>query len=187
MVICAGLDLAAREHKPSGVSIIRAENLSSIKPVFIATTRKNHEILRVLVDHGVSAVAVDAPLSLPQGSSNYREVDRKMIKLGYRVFPPGWKYMKELTLRAIELSRLLAEKGVKTVETHPLSALKSSRCSSIVGLLESVGIVNLDIHRMSSHELDALIASIVCAYFYFERAVLITAPDGNVVLLPPLC
>lgn len=187
MVTCAGIDLAARAHRPSGVSIIRAENASSMRLVYIATAYENSEILETLVKHGVDTVAVDSPLSLPQGISMYREVDLKMIRLGYRVFPPGWKYMRELTLRAIELSRQLSEKGIKVVETHPLSALKSSRCSSIEELLQRTGLWSTIILQRTPHELDALVASIVCAYYCFGRGVLIEAVDGNIVLLPQLC
>jgi predicted nuclease with RNAse H fold len=48
-----------------------------------------------------------------------------MIKKGYRVLPPKFPAMKELTLRATRLNNLIEENTYKTIEVHPTSNRKA--------------------------------------------------------------
>ncbi|MEM0199010.1 MAG: hypothetical protein QXX72_01850, partial [Desulfurococcaceae archaeon] len=65
------------------------------------------------------------------------------------------------------------------------SALKSSRCQSLSALTRRI---NLDVERCSSkHEADAVVAAIVCVFHFFKMSLTISAADGLIVLLPPLC
>ncbi|MEM2014156.1 MAG: DUF429 domain-containing protein [Desulfurococcaceae archaeon] len=185
MVICAGLDLAAKPHRPSGLAIIEARSPLELRVLNVSTVYTNHEIVEALRSSNVDMVAIDSPLSMPSSVRGYRDVDIEMIRHGFRVLPPRWRSMTNLTLRAMELTEVMRNLGVKVVETHPLSALKSSRCRSLSALTRRI---NLDVERCSSkHEADAVVAAIVCVFHFFKMSLTISAADGLIVLLPPLC
>ena len=186
MVICAGIDLAASEHRPTGIAIVNAPALPKLVFLLIKEVYKDSEIIWLVKSHGVESVAIDSPLSLPSSGQGYRKVDLEMIKSGFRVLPPGWNSMKKLTLRAIGIRKALQDMNINVVETHPLSALKSSGCRSLEELLEATG-ARLQSSTLSKHEKDAVIAAVVCVYCAFKLCKSICAEDGSIALLPTLC
>lgn len=187
MVICAGVDLAARAHRPTGIAIVEAGSPRFIHLISVTTAYEDVEIVELLKKSSTVLAAVDSPLSLPASGRKYREVDLEMIRQGYRVLPPSWRYMRELTMRAMKLIDTLKLSGIEVVETHPLSALKSSRCLTPSRLFEKVFTKPIDTLGMSKHEVDAVIASIVCVYHHYGESHLVRALDGLIALLPPLC
>lgn len=187
MVICAGLDLAAREHRPTGIAIVEAWGPGFIHLANVTIAYRDLDIVEILKKTRTDTIAIDSPLSLPTNNRKYREVDLEMIKRGFRVLPPSWRYMRELTLRAMKLASTLKTIGIEVIETHPLSALKSSNCSTPERLFQTVFSKPIDILGISKHEVDAIIASIVCVYHYHGASLPVRAPDGLIALLPPLC
>lgn len=184
MVICAGIDLAAREHRPTGVAVVYASSPFNIEVIYSGILYKDPEIIDVLERHRVEVVAIDSPLALPGNGRGYRDVDIEMVKRGFHVLPPAWSYMKELTCRAIALTQQLLSKGFRIIETHPKSALKSSGCSSFSDLLTRVG---AKARIRSRHEQDAIVAALVCVFHSYGLGLVVKAGDGEIVLLPRLC
>ncbi|BCU66743.1 hypothetical protein HS7_01800 [Sulfolobales archaeon HS-7] len=102
--IFCGIDLAVK--RPSDVAVISEGELSIYR---ILSMKDIYTICKPAVLTGV-----DSPLSYFDG---YREVDRAMIRNGFRVFPPN--FLRELVAKALEI------KGtIPVIETHPTSSMK---------------------------------------------------------------
>ncbi|MEM4671496.1 MAG: hypothetical protein QXJ84_03900, partial [Desulfurococcaceae archaeon] len=61
VTFCSGVDLAAKESKPSGVSVISVNEDGHMELVFVGRVRRDEEIIKLLVDYQVKAVALDSP------------------------------------------------------------------------------------------------------------------------------
>ncbi|NPA98365.1 MAG: DUF429 domain-containing protein [Crenarchaeota archaeon] len=178
MVIVAGLDLRARSDKPTGIAFLEDNKL-----VFVSKTYTDEEIIMLINRYNPLVIAIDAPLSHAKG---FREVDKKMIRQGYRVLPPGWKSMKKLVSRALRIKNLLDSKGIHVIETHPRSSLKSSGCS-IEKLLARIGIDKERIRRLSRDEIDAVIAALTAYHYARGEYISVKDVDGEIILLPRIC
>jgi predicted nuclease with RNAse H fold len=176
MVAVAGVDLSGSERRPSGIAILHDGGL------YVHRLYSDEEILRKLLEFNVKIVAVDSPLAL---SSSFRDVDRSMIKLGLRVLPPGWRGMRLLVERGIKLASSLSSLGILVLETHPRSALKTSKCGSLSELASKMGFSQPG--RLSRDEEDALIAAFVSLKFLQGEVIEVEGADGRIFLLPPVC
>jgi predicted nuclease with RNAse H fold len=142
----------------------------------------NKEILEKITQVKPKIVAIDAPLKLPK-KGLLRKADKELIKRGYRVFPPGLKAMKKLTLRAIKLNKLIAEKGIKTIEVHPTSTRRALNMPikdwrKIQTVLESIGLKgSLQTCILTPHEIDAVTAALT-AHLY-EQGLTEALGDGE--------
>ena len=172
-----GLDLTASPNRASAVTVIASSAITT------GLYRTDDEILGAL--KGASIVAIDSPLSQPRHGW-HRDVDRVLLRMGYKVLPAAWPSMKALYRRALVISSRLSEAGAKVIETHPLSALKSSRCSSYADLAEALGIAIHEKPRVKD-EVDSLIAAIVAMAYDEGLVVSVRASDGEVYLLKPVC
>jgi predicted nuclease with RNAse H fold len=164
--VIIGIDLAGKERNPTGFAIWRNR---TVETRLIYTDK---EILEKVFSANPKIVAIDAPLNLPK-SGIFRKADKELIKKGYRVFPPGLPAMKKLTLRAIELNRLITERGIQTIEVHPTSTRKAlgmptKDWEKIQNILKSVGLAgSLSEHRLTPHEIDAITAALT-GYLHME-------------------
>lgn len=178
MVIFAGLDPAGTEKRPTGLAIIK-NNIF----IFIGKLYRDNEIIDKILFYKPVVLAIDSPLSYSKG---YREVDLLMKKLGYKVLPPGWRSMQILIHRSLRIKSILEKRGVKVIETHPLSALKSSGCKTLDELLAKLNI-KLETKNLSKDEKDAAIASLVAKFYYNNKSYMVKAKDGIIHLLPKIC
>ncbi len=177
----AGLDLAGSPRNPSGLAILSLQR----EVIVLKLLYSDKEILDALAEHRPLVIAVDAPLSVP--GEGLRRVDRKMISLGYRVLPPGWRSMRMLSERAVKLKDLIERNlNAVVIETHPLSALKSSSCSSIDELIRELELT-CNVESASVHEVDALISSLVALRYLSGMSLVISEVDGVVHLLGKVC
>ena len=186
MVICAGLDLSVKENKPSGFSIVKSNKRSHVELIVLDKVYSDAEIIDYIEKYNVDIIAIDSPLSIPLNKS-YRDVDLKMIKMGFRVLPPTWTYMKQLTMRAIRIVEELKKHSpyIEVIETHPSSCLKSSKCGSFIEFTEKLGITLPS--YLDKDEKDAFIASIVGVYYSYGECLIVKASDGFIALLPKIC
>lgn len=171
-VTFVGIDLAALPKNPTGVAAYDGRFECS-------TLYGDVEIIDYVLGRRPEAVAIDAPLSLPFGRCCFndsccgprkiRTCDRILISMGYRVFPPGYSFMKELTMRGIGLRRRLEPEGIKVIEVHPRTTKR------ILGLGHFVEANN-------EHEDDACAAALT-AYLYSEgKCREIAGSDGATVI-----
>jgi predicted nuclease with RNAse H fold len=164
--VIIGIDLAGKEENPTGLAILKDK---SVRTCLIYT---NREIFESIIREKPRIVAIDAPLKLPK-IGIFRKADKELIKKGYRVFPPGLPAMKTLTLRAIELNRLITERGIQTIEVHPTSTRKALNMPAkdwkeIQSILKCIGLKgSLSERALAPHELDAVTAAIT-GYLYMR-------------------
>ena len=165
--VIIGIDLAGKPENPTGWAAW--EN----KKVKASLLYMDNQMLEAITQSKPEVIAVDAPFSLPK-SGILRKADREMIKNGYRVFPPRLPAMKTLTMRAMKLNRLIAEKGFKTIEVHPTSTCKALNIplkdwEKIQTALTQIGLEgDLKVRTLTPHEVDAVIAALT-AYLYMRN------------------
>ena len=165
--VIIGIDLAGKPENPTGWATW--EN----KTVKTTLLYMDNQILEAITQNKPEIIAVDAPFSLPK-SGILRKADREMVKHGYRVFPPRLPAMKILTMRAIKLNRLIAEKGFKTIEVHPTSTCKALSIppkdwGKAQTALTQIGLEgDLKVRTLTPHEIDAVIA-VLTAYLYMRN------------------
>ena len=107
-----GIDLAAKTENQTGMACILH------RKVFLKTIYSNEDIINEIINCRPSVVAIDAPLSLPQGrcclekdcscssGGHFRKSDLEMRKFG-GVLPLTFPGMKTLTFRGIEIKKLI--------------------------------------------------------------------------------
>jgi predicted nuclease with RNAse H fold len=167
-----GIDLAALPKNPTGIAVYDGRFECS-------TVRGDGEIVDFVLGCRPGAVAIDAPLSLPYGRCCFddaccgprkiRTCDRMLISMGYRVFPPGFSFMKELTMRGIGLRRALEPKGMKVIEVHPRTTKR------ILGL-------GRFIEANNEHEDDACAAALAAYLYCHGKCMELTGADGTIVI-----
>jgi len=163
-----GIDLAAAIRNPTGWAIL--EN----KKVQTQILYTDNEILENTLHNQPALIAIDAPLSLPKNGEFFRKSDKEMVRKGYRVLPPNFPAMKKLTLRAINLNKLIGEKTYKTIEVHPTSTRKALQMplkdwKSIQEILKTLGLKGkIETHPLTTHEIDAVTAALT-AVLHLQR------------------
>jgi len=178
-----GIDLAANPHRCSGFVAIDAKELAVVEASCLT---EDDEIIESVKSYQRPVVAIDAPLGFGNGSM--RKVDRKMISLGYRVFPPGFSHMRSLTLRALSLVKKLKELGVVVIETHPKSVLKSTCCKTVDELAGRLNIRSFELASKNvRHVMDALIAAIASLCYDLGCSYVVEEVDGTIWLVKKLC
>ena len=180
-VFC-GIDLSASPRRPSGLALIEGGAAESLLVY-------DDELKELLAERSPSIIAIDAPLSLPSHGA-MREVDRALVRMGFRVLPPAWRGMLALTNKAVSLAAYLAAvvPGALIVETHPTSALKSSGCASVQDLLAALGVsLRRPPAGLTKDEADALVAAAVAKAVALGLDLRVSASDGTVHLLKPIC
>jgi len=165
--VIIGIDLAGKPENPTGWASWE------YKKVETRLLHMDNQILEALTQNKPEIIAVDAPFSLPK-SGILRKADREMIKKGYHVFPPMLPAMRTLTMRAMKLNRLIAEKGFKTIEVHPTSTCKALSIppkdwGKIQTVLMQIGLEgDFKVRALTPHEIDAVIAALT-AYLYMRN------------------
>lgn len=164
--VITGIDLAGKPENPTGWAVWKNKRVET------SLIYTNNEILEGITRNKPAIIAIDAPFSLPK-KGILRKADKEMIRRGYRVFPPKLPAMRTLTVRAIELNKLIAEKGYKTIEVHPTSTRKALNMPSkdwrkIQTILKSIGLEGDQVRTLTPHELDAITAALT-AYLRLQN------------------
>ncbi len=140
--VFAGIDLAALPKNQTGACLFNDSRFAC------RTLHDDDEIIAFIEENHPHVVAIDAPLTLPRGrccfddsccgTRKIRECDRMLISRGYRVFPPGFSFMKQLTLRGKSLKEKL--RGYELIEVHPRTSMRilGARTSRLPGLSTNV-------------------------------------------------
>ena len=179
----AGLDLSAKENRCSGYSVIDVVSKTILD---VECLYNDSEILNNVLKDKIKVLAIDSPL---MAKPSMRMVDRKALSLGFKVFPPSFKYMRDLTLRAWKLYRILSGQGIEVIETHPRSAIINSGLRDLEDLVARVGLkisnsIDLDQIYGKKDLIDAIVSSIVAYCFYLKLCIdVIEDVDGKIYLI----
>jgi len=179
-----GLDLAGLCKNPSGIAVLTE------KTVQASLVYTNSEILEVIDKCKPVLVAIDAPLSGPK-SGYSRTADRQMLHCGYRVFPPNFMHMRQLTLRAVQLNRQITEKEYRTIEVHPTSSRKALQILppkdwiNIQQAFRQMGLKgDLETRTLVSHELDAVTAALTARLYLENQTEQIGEQQEGYIIVP---
>ncbi|AEA47575.1 DUF429 domain-containing protein [Archaeoglobus veneficus] len=137
------------------------------------------------------AVGIDAPLSLPE-SGSLRECERKLLKLGIRLFPSGADFFRSVVNRGMEIAEEFRKIGAEVFEVYPYAtrrrlgiapdvkkSTKGGRERIIAELARFVeGIDNLSNHN----EVDAVISALTVSLYYEGKARLLDGRDGAILV-----
>jgi predicted nuclease with RNAse H fold len=163
-----GIDLAGSENRKTGVCLLDEKLRAKTFSLF-----SDREILDLIFKEKPDLIAIDAPLSLPEGRKSlkkrskihFRKCDRELWKLKIKFFPITLGPMRKLTERGIKLRKIL-EKKFKVIEVYPGATqdiLKIPRKQKGLEKLKR-GLLDLGIKisnkEPNGDELDA----ITCAY-----------------------
>ncbi|MGB9838512.1 DUF429 domain-containing protein [Methanothermobacter sp.] len=176
----AGVDLAASDENETGVAIIDGGKVK------VFSVFSFDEIIHAV--KSADTVAVDAPLSLPEGRcclrndcscsrhSHFRRADLEIRRYG-SVLPLTWRGMRELTMRGIRIREALESYGVEVIETHPRTA---ERIMKNVELQMEL----CDTPTMSIHQRDALTAALVALLYSEGNFTELGDPSEGTIILP---
>lgn len=154
-----GLDLAGSPRRKTGYAYLRNGEL------WVGVLHTDEEIIKLASNFKL--VAVDAPLSLPEGRESlekpgphFRECDLKLRKRGIKFFPVTLGAMRSLTQRGMSLKEELLKMGVEVIETYPgglydLFGVSRKDKGQIYHFFRSLGFELKD-RRYSKDELDAV-------------------------------
>ena len=186
-----GLDLAGVESKPTGLCIFKGWTAETL------LVYSNEEIVRETEGSYPRVVAIDAPLSLPEGRKSVeqrsgihlRECDEELLKRGIRFFPVTLGPMRKLTSRGIDLRGVFESKRLNVVEVYPGGAQdvlgiprKQQGLRKLKAGLEEQRVKGLS-DEMSDHELDAVTCALVGKLF-LEGKTVIYGSHGQTIVMP---
>jgi hypothetical protein len=157
---------------------------------------KNEELLDRIEKSGNEVVAIDAPLSLPEGRDSIeqktrvhlRECDKELLRRGIKFFPVTLGPMRKLTERGINLRRTLENNGFRVIEVYPGGAQdilgiprKQQGLQKLRAGLEKLGVKGLN-DQMSDHELDAATCALVGKLFLEGKSVTYGTPEQAIIM-----
>lgn len=180
-----GIDLAGKEENPTGLCVLQNKQL------FLKTLHKNLEILEMIEKIKPSLIAIDAPLSMPKGrccleqdcscaiGGHFRQAEREIRSYG-RLLPLTFGGMKMLTLRGIELSKVL-KKDYEVIETHPRTSQKILKIADLKQFLNKYFYLP---SNANEHELDAALAALTGFLYIKECYLEIGDPEEGTIIIP---
>jgi len=166
--IIAGVDLAATPLNPTGWATLKGRVVSACH-LF-----SDKQIVSKIMECKPTLIAVDAPLSLPKNEKFTRKADREMQKRGYPVFPPRFRTMERLTVRAIKLTQRVRSERFGVIEVHPASTRKALRMptkerTKIQQIFVDMGFEgDIKTRTLTSHEIDAVTAALT-GYLHLKQ------------------
>lgn len=172
-----GIDLAAKTENQTGIAFI------CNRRIFLKTLYSNEDIINEVVRCKPSVVAIDAPLSLPEGrcclekdcscsvGGHFRRSDREMRKFG-GVLPLTFPGMKTLTFRGIEIKELINNLGENSDNLAGYSNnSKNNRCeinkNDYIDLIETHPRTSQRVFGFSNAVEEFF--SLVCEFFQFNK------------------
>ncbi len=190
-----GIDLSGSPNRETGICALQGFNAS------IYSLKKDSEIISSTLNFQPEIVAIDAPLSLPEGRcctwekcscsihGIMRESDRELIRMGIRAYPTLIESMRSLTRRGINLSVVLRSMNFDVIETYPHGAkvmlnLPHER-EKILRIFSYMGF-EFNSKKISEHGIDAFISAIV-GYFYLSgNYIQVGSKEEGITILPKI-
>jgi len=171
-----GIDLAGSSKRETGICFLHGYNAE------INSLKSDAEIISSIIDFKPDLIAIDAPLSLPEGRcctwekcscsvhGIMRESDRELIRMGIRAYPTLIESMIPLTRRGINLSVLLRSMNFDVIETYPhgikIMLGLPREMEKILEIFSNSGF-NFIYKKLSKHGIDSFLSAIA-GYFYLS-------------------
>jgi len=189
-MLVVGLDLAGVETRPSGFCILHEMKAET------GLLYSDQEIIDKIKQVKPNIIAIDAPLSLPDGRKSIeertnvhlRECDRELLRRRIKFFPITLGPMRKLTERGIELRKTLERMGFKVIEVYPGGAQdvlniprKQRGLDKLIKGLKKLKIIGLK-DKMNDHELDAVTCAYVGKLFLEGKTLTFGSSDKSIII-----
>ena len=203
-----GIDLTSAETKPSAcLGLDRERHL-----IYSGFLHQDWDILRVVSRHGFEVVAIDAPLSLPQGlccleegcscqpqaGVKGRSCEQALAKQGIGLFRTTKKsIIKAMVYRGIRLKTELQSMGYEVIEVYPYATKVRLWGKPIPPKQKPIGLAFLKQHisyllpniatyvSSFNHDVcDAAIAAYTAYLHYQGKTELCGEPEEGAICLP---
>ena len=195
-----GIDLRSGPRYPTGIAAMTADRRCQM----LTVARTDDAILDAIEACRPRAIAIDAPLALPEGrdcadptcacasAGIMRDVDRIAAREGYRPYPTLLPSMVNLTLRGIRLRETLERRGYEVLEVYPGMTQdvlgvprKGAGLDDLRRGLKRHGVLGIPRGRRVTHdELDAVTCALT-AQLYLEGRTEVMGPGVPVPLVLP--
>jgi predicted nuclease with RNAse H fold len=187
--IVVGVDLAGSPRRPTGICVLRSLKAQT----HIAFS--DEEILQRVYQSRPDLVAIDAPLSLPNGrktihdrsGEHFRECDRELQRRGIRFFPITLGPMRLLTERGLALKEKIETMGYRVVECYPGAAQdvwgiprQHRDLRGLLAGLKKLGVKGLT-EETTSDELDAVTGALAGRWFQLGRGEMLGGKEGIII------
>ncbi|AIY89696.1 DUF429 domain-containing protein [Geoglobus acetivorans] len=146
---------------------------------------------RKLLDIDVSAVGIDAPLSFPE-KGGFRECERKLLKMGIRLFPSGAGFLRRVGEKGMEIAEEFRRKGVEVYEVYPYAtrtildiapeANKRSKDGLDVIKKRLHNFLIFDTEIADHNQVDALISALAVKLYLDGRGRIVDGIDGAILI-----
>ena len=196
MPTVVGIDLRAKDHRPTGWALCKAAHTSTV------ILHGDDEILEATLRAKPDLVSIDAPLFLPRGRQSVsddspcraaggivRDAERILWSRRIPVYPALIRQMQGLTRRGIELTAKLREQGIPVIESYPGAAQdilgiprKKTDEALLYKGLSSFGF-NLA-NQLTHDELDAITSAMVGYFYLADEYEGIGADDEGYMIIP---
>lgn len=113
-MIILGIDLAAKEYRPTGYYYKNSEEKYGI-------LYKDSEILNLIKNLGPNIIIFDSPISYEYP---YRIEEKYLYEHNFHPLPLSMKYMKELTYRAMNIINKIKNLNIEIYESFPRAVEK---------------------------------------------------------------
>jgi predicted nuclease with RNAse H fold len=188
-----GIDLAGSPKRSTGICTLEKNTLT-----LCTIVHTDQEIVNYIEKDNPTLIAVDAPLNLPPGrrsiedknGKHFRPCDSELLRGGIPFFPITLGPMRLLTVRGIQLKRILSKRGYKVVEVYPGAAQdiwkigrKQDGLAKLRNGLQKLGVKGLD-KSMSGDELDAITAALVGQLFLRGKAEVLGNFRRGAIIIP---
>ena len=203
-----GIDLTSAEAKPSAcLGLDRERHL-----IYCGFLHQGSDILKVVTRHGFKVVAIDAPLSLPQGLCCLEEscscqpqagvkgrgCERELARLGIPCyFTTRKSIIKAMVYRGIRLKTELQSMGYEVIEVYPYASKVRLWGKPIPPKQKPIGLAFLKQHISYllpniatyvsgfNHDMcDAAIAAYTAYLHYQGKTELRGEPEEGAICLP---
>lgn len=184
-----GIDLAGSEKRNSGYCILGEDGAR------FGILRSDEEVISLVGKEKPAIVAMDAPLSLPEGrrrieeknEKHFRECDVMLRDMGIKFFPITIGPMRMLTKRGIELKKKIRKgnKKIKIIEVFPgatydVYGVGRKNKEEIAGWAKKFGV---DVRNAKTQdELDAVACAITGKLYSQGKAILLDGKDGAIAI-----
>jgi uncharacterized protein YprB with RNaseH-like and TPR domain/predicted nuclease with RNAse H fold len=194
-----GIDLSGKEERNTGICLLKAEK------AITKILHTNQEIMNAIIAEQPDLVAIDAPLSLPEGRTSIydddpckekagimRYCEKVLKKRGVNVYPALIKSMQSLTKRGMELTKDIRRTGIPVIECFPGAAqdiIRIPRKKTDLACLKE-GLILFGIRgefesmSVTHDELDAVTAAVVGQFYIAGMYEAIGKETENYLIVP---
>jgi uncharacterized protein YprB with RNaseH-like and TPR domain/predicted nuclease with RNAse H fold/dephospho-CoA kinase len=194
-----GIDLSGSEKRASGWCFLEGNQVNTQQ------FKTNKELLQATLEVQPHLIAIDSPLSLPQGRLSVsdddpgrqtygitRSCERLLKKRGINVYPCLIKSMQGLTERGIYLATYFRSAGIPVIEVYPGAAqdiMRIPRKQAGIDFLKE-GLIDFGIRgkfqelSVSHDELDAITSALVGLFFWSGQFEALGNEEEDYLIIP---